>query len=94
MKMWSRHLAPKPKDWPNHIEIVGAFVNTLDQEKSNEKEPTAKGIKLTDRIEENPPSLKRDLKSDVYGSGSRGPKVESALDTFLGGFFMSLVILP
>ena len=25
--MWSRHLAPKPKDWPDHVEIVGAFVD-------------------------------------------------------------------
>lgn len=25
--MWSKHLAPKPKDWPDHVDIVGAFVD-------------------------------------------------------------------
>lgn len=41
VKMWSRFLAPKPKDWPDHIDIVGAFVH---RDSSARK---AKGIKIT-----------------------------------------------
>ncbi len=35
MKMWSRHLVPKPKDWPDHVDIVGAFV---DKSAANSKQ--------------------------------------------------------
>lgn len=41
VKMWSRYLAPKPKDWPSHVDIVGAFVNNNGSNNRNS------GIKLT-----------------------------------------------
>jgi hypothetical protein len=39
--MWSPTLVPKPKDWPDHIDIVGAFSEQIQQKrKSSEKHKT------------------------------------------------------
>lgn len=32
MKMWSRHLVPKPKDWGDHIDIVGFFFDDIEDD--------------------------------------------------------------
>jgi hypothetical protein len=40
--MWSRFIAPKPKDWPEHVEVVGAFIAPSDASKVPQK--TAEGL--------------------------------------------------
>eukprot|EP00602_Paraphysomonas_sp_CaronLab_P008597 CAMPEP_0185034326 /NCGR_PEP_ID=MMETSP1103-20130426/24086_1 /TAXON_ID=36769 /ORGANISM="Paraphysomonas bandaiensis, Strain Caron Lab Isolate" /LENGTH=1441 /DNA_ID=CAMNT_0027570941 /DNA_START=187 /DNA_END=4512 /DNA_ORIENTATION=+ len=31
VKMWSRHLVPKPKDWGPHVDVVGFFLEPLEK---------------------------------------------------------------
>lgn len=35
VKMWSKHLVPKPKDWGSHIDVVGFF---FENNNNNNKE--------------------------------------------------------
>jgi hypothetical protein len=43
--MWSPTLVPKPKDWPDHIDIVGAFSEQLQQKrKISEKHKTTNAM--------------------------------------------------
>lgn len=35
VKMWSPTLVPKPKDWPDHIDVVGAFSENLPKRRQH-----------------------------------------------------------
>lgn len=54
--MWSRFIAPKPKDWPQHVEVVGAFMAPIkpsvnkDAAISSEKPPRSAMEERLDRF--------------------------------------------
>jgi hypothetical protein len=50
--MWSRFVAPKPKDWPEHVEVVGSFIAPAEIAKTTHKTAEPAGEQPRSAMEE------------------------------------------